>query len=57
MMHIKRLTIKDGRWFIEHFKIINAIDGSEVYYTPLKSFFEIIKYLPKIIKHYIKNID
>jgi len=50
-MHLKKLIKKDNKFFIEHYVIIDAIDGSNTYYEELnlrnfwKYLFEIVCYI------------
>jgi len=49
-MHLKQIVKKNHFWYIEHFVIVDAIDGSDEYYEELtiKNFW---KYLPEIVKY------
>ena len=59
LYHLKRLIRKDNKIYIEHFVIIDAIDGSETYYEELnikncwKYLSLMIGYLIKYLKEYL----
>jgi len=55
-MHLKTIIKKDNKIFIEHFVIIDAIDGSDTYYEEL-TIKNCIKYFPEIIHFIIRQID
>lgn len=47
-MHLKKVVEKEGKFFIEHYVIVDAIDGSDTYYEKL-TVKNCIKYFPQII--------
>lgn len=55
-MHLKRLVRKENKIYIEHYIIVDAIDGSNTYYEELNAK-NCIKYLPQIINYLIKCVD
>jgi len=44
-VHLKRVVRRDGKLFIKHFVIIDAIDGSKTYYEELKGIKKILVWL------------
>ena len=50
-MHLKKIIEKDNKFFIEHFEIVDAIDGSNTRYEELHVG-NYMKYFPQII-HYL----
>ena len=52
-MHLKKLIKKNHFWYIEHYVIADAIDGSDTYYEELniKNFW---KYIPEIIRQLLQ---
>lgn len=53
-MHLKTIIKKDNKIFIEHYVIVDAIDGSNTYYEEL-TIKNCIKYFPEIIS-FLKNV-
>lgn len=47
-MHLKKVIKKDDNFFIEHYVIVDAIDGSDTYYEEL-NIRNCWKYLPEIV--------
>ena len=56
-MHLKKVVKKGNKHFIEHYIIVDAIDGATTTYEELH-IGNYLKYLPQIIRYlleYIKN--
>ncbi len=49
-MHLRKIIKKENKFFIEHYVIIDAIDGSTTTYERL-TVKNCIKYLPQIIRY------
>jgi len=53
-MHLKTIIKKNNKIYIEHYVIVDAIDGSNTYYEEL-TIKNCIKYFPEIIS-FLKNV-
>jgi len=49
-MHLKKLIKEDNNFFIEHYVIVDAIDGSNTYYEKL-TIKNLWRYLPQIVSY------
>jgi len=52
-MHLKKVIKKENKFFIEHYIIVDAIDGSTTTYEELHVG-NYIKYLPQIIRYLLE---
>jgi len=53
-MHLKKLIKKEGKYFIEHYVIVDAIDGTTICYEIL-TIKNCWKYIPEIIYYLIRR--
>ena len=53
IMHLKKLVKKNHFWYIEHYVIIDAIDGSDKYLEEL-TIKNCWKYIPEIIRQLLR---
>jgi hypothetical protein len=47
-MHLKKVVKKEGKFFIENYVIVDAIDGSDTYYEGL-NWMNCWKFFPEIL--------
>jgi hypothetical protein len=47
-MHLKKVVKKEGKFFIEHYIIVDAVDGSDTYYEGL-NWMNCWKFFPEIL--------
>ena len=55
-MHLKKLVKKNHFWYIEHYVIVDAIDGSDKYLEEL-TIKNCWRYIPEITRQLLKCHD
>jgi len=53
-MHLKKLITKEGKFFIRHYEIADAIDGSNTRYEEL-TIRNCRKYFPEIMRYLLEH--